>query len=114
MENSSIQETAESLRQELACLAASLRPFPAFWGMITIQAIELDPPEGVCPDRGCVVVTPEGEICQLNLTGISGVAGMTDQDHVEEFLALDLPPGEYAAYAQAAIAALQAELSRRG
>ncbi len=114
MKDGPIEETAEELRRQLADLAGRLRPFPAFWGMTTIQAIELVSPEGFGDDRGCVVVTPQGEIRQLNLVGIPGVAGVADQDHVEEFLELDFPPQEYVAYARAAIAALTAEIDRRG
>ena len=114
MEQQLTPQQAKRLRRQLTQLAASLRPFPAFWGMTSIQAVELDPLGPGWADRGCVVVTPQGEICQLNITGIPGAPGLADQDHVEEFQELDLPLEEYAAYARAAIAVLTAELDRRG
>lgn len=61
-----------------------------------------------------MVVGPDGEICQLDLMGIPGVAGVTDGDQVEEFRELDLPLEEYIVYAATAIRLLVEELRRRG
>ena len=71
--------------------------------MATIQAIELEPDEPVPEDRGCVVVTPEGAICGLDLVGILGAEGMVGEDFVEELTELELPVEEYVIYARAAI-----------
>jgi hypothetical protein len=81
--------------------------------MVSIQALELEPPLKPAADRGCVVVCPDGEICQLDLMGILGAAGVADIEQVEEFRELDLSPGEYVIYAAEAIRVLTEELRRR-
>ena len=112
------RETAERLRAAVAGLASQLRPFPGFFGMSTIQAIELELPPGsglvTPPELGCVVVLPDGEISELDLKNIPGPSGPADVDQVEEFTGLDLPPGHYIAYATVAVQLLQAEIERRG
>ncbi len=110
--------TAERLRATVAQLATQLRPFPAFLGMTTLQAIELELPPGSLfqppPELGCVVVLPDGEISELDLKMIPGAYGPADVDQVEQFTELDLPPEQYIAYAAAAVRLLQEELGRRG
>ena len=100
------RETAERLRAAVTKLASRLRPFPGFFGMSTIQAIELELPAGSGfqppPDLGCVVVLPDGEISELDLRNIPGPDGPADVDQVEEFTGLDLPPEQYIAYAMIA------------
>ncbi len=108
-----IDELAERLRRLVAERAGKLRPFPAFLGMTTIQAIELEPDGPPQVEWGCVVVTPDGAICELDLVGIAGVAGVGPQDFIEEMRELDLPSEEYVIYAQAAINALENELKFR-
>ena len=95
-------------------LAANLKPFPAFMGMASLQAIELEP--SLLPDRdlGCVVVTPEGRICQLNLRELAGPAGLVEGDQVEEFEELQLTDAEFLICAGAAIMALGQEYRKRG
>ncbi|MQG54122.1 MAG: hypothetical protein FI710_03795 [SAR202 cluster bacterium] len=115
--NKHSRETAERLRTAVADLASRLRPFPGFFGMITIQAIELELPagSGFQPplELGCVVVLPDGEISELDLKNIPGPDGPADVDQVEEFTELDLPPEQYIAYATVAVQLLQAEIERR-
>jgi len=112
------RETAERLRAAVAGLASQLRPFPGFFGMSTIQAIELELPPGSgfqsTPELGCVVVLPAGEISELDLKNIPGPDGPADVDQVEEFTELDLPLERYIAYATVAVQLLQAEIERRG
>ena len=109
-----LEETAAALGQTLAELAAQLRPFPAFMGMVPVQAIEIEPTLTPARDLGCLVVTPEGRICQLDLRAMMGVAGFTDAEQVEEFVEPELSVPEYIVYAAAAIELLTAELRRRG
>jgi hypothetical protein len=109
-----LEETAGQLRQVLVELASRLRPFPPFLNMVSIQALELEPPLRPSIDRGCVVVCPDGEICQLDLRAIPGAAGVADVEQVEEFRELELPAEEYVIYATEAIRALAEELRRRG
>ena len=112
------RETAGRLRETVAGLAAQLRPFPAFLGMRTLQAIELELPQGSRfqppPELGCVVVLPDGEISELDLKMIPGPGGPAGIDQVEQFTELDLPPEQYIAYATVAVRLLQAEIERRG
>ena len=103
MSEDELSQLAGELRQALAEKAGQLRPFPAFLGMATIQAIELEPDEHVPVDRGCVVVTPEGAICGLDLVRILGAEGAVGEDFVEELTELELPAEEYVIYARAAI-----------
>ena len=99
----------------LAELCGQLVPFPAFMGMATIQAVELEPALDPKIDRGCVVVTPDGMIAELDVTAIPGVVGVLEVDQVEEFKPLeDLSPEEYLIYLAAAVRTLSEEAKRRG
>ena len=110
---SALEGTAAQLRGLLAHLALRLRPFPAFLNMLSVQAVELEPPLRPVADRGCVVVLPDGDICRLDLTVVPGVQGVRDVDHVEEFRELELSAEEYIVYAATAIRELCRELRRR-
>jgi hypothetical protein len=110
---SALGEAAVHLRQILGELAAQLHPFPAFLNMVSIQAIELELDFRPAPDRGCVVVCTDGEIRQLELTGIPGVPSVNDVEQIEQFNELDLPVEEYIIYASTAIGVLVEELRRR-
>ncbi|MCI0859605.1 MAG: hypothetical protein J4N81_12805 [Chloroflexi bacterium] len=112
--DAALEEAAARLREVLAELASRLRPFPAFLNMTSLQAVELDPPLRPTADRGCVVVLPGGEICQLDLSVMPGIQGIMDIDQVEEFRELELPSEEYIVYAVTAIRVLSEELARRG
>ena len=72
------RQTAEQLRVAVAELASQLRPFPGFFGMSTIQAIELELPPGSGfqppPELGCVVVLPDGSVSRM----ASGVCNSVD------------------------------------
>jgi len=111
------RETAERLRVAVAELASQLRPFPTFYGMSTLRAIELELPTGSAvqppPELGCVVVLPDGEISELDLRNIPGPDGPDAMDQVEEFTELDLPPVQFIAYATVAVQLLQVEIQRR-
>ena len=108
-----VEQAASYLRELLAGLASRLRPFPAFLGMVSLQAIELDPLPDPPDDLGCVVVLPGGEICQLDLKVLPGIEGVQDIDPVEEFTELDLTPEDYIIYAASAVRLIYRELRRR-
>ena len=110
---SALAAAAAQLHDLLAELALRLRPFPSFLEMVSLHAVELDPPVDPTPDRGCVVVLPDGEIVKLDLTAVPGIQGVRDIDQVEEFKELELPPEEYILYASTAIQLLCQELHRR-
>ena len=111
---STLREAAARLRELLAELAQSLRPFPAFLNMDSLQAVELEPSFAPTADHGCVVVLPEGEICEMDLSVMPGIQGIMDIDQVERFTELELPDEEYIVYAATAIRLLSQELRRRG
>ena len=108
-----LERASSQLHDMLKELAARLDPFPAFMNMATIQAVEVEPQGFRAPDKGCVVVCPDGELYDLNLVMIPGALAESPIDQVEEFKPLDLPPQEYIPYAYAAIAALTEELGGR-
>ena len=109
-----LRDAAARLRELLSELAQSLRPFPAFLNMDSLQAVELEPPFAPTADHGCVVVLPEGDICEMDLSVMPGVQGIMDIDQVEQFTELELPDDEYIVYAATAIRLLGQELRRRG
>ena len=110
-----LDETAGKLEAMVADLCGRLEPFPAFMGMTTIQAVELEPALNPKTDRGCVVVTPDGMIAELDVTAIPGVVGVLEVDQVEEFRPLeDLSLEEYLIYLVAAVRVLAGEVRRRG
>ena len=111
---STLRDAAARLRELLAELAQKLRPFPAFLNMASVQAVELEPPFAPTADHGCVVVLPEGEICEMHLSVMPGIQGIMDIDQVERFTELELPAEEYIVYAATAIRLLSQELRRRG
>lgn len=111
---STLREAAARLRELLAELAQKLQPFPAFLNMASVQAVELEPSFAPTADHGCVVVLPEGEICEMDLSVMPGIQGIMDIDQVERFTELELPDEEYIVYAATAIRLLSQELRRRG
>ena len=111
---STLREAAARLRELLAELAQKLQPFPAFLNMASVQAVELEPSFAPTADHGCVVVLPEGEICEMHLSVMPGIQGIMDIDQVERFTELELPDEEYIVYAATAIRLLSQELRRRG
>ena len=105
---------AQRLEALLSELAGKLRPFPPFMGMVSVQAVEIEPPVAPSQEFGCVVVNPDGQICRLEIAAIGGIAGIIETEQVEEMTPLDLDPAVYVVYAGAAIEALTRELRRRG
>lgn len=81
--------------------------------MTTIQAIELDPTPAPVTDAGCVVLTPDGVIAELDVTVIPGVVGVLEVDQVEEFRPLELPVQARLIYLTEAVRVLAAEIARR-
>ena len=106
-------QAASGLEAIVSNLCSRLQPFPAFLGMTTIQAIELDPMSAPLPDLGCVVLTPDGVIAELDVTAIPGVVGVLEVDQVEEFTPLDLPVQARLIYLTEAIRVLASEIARR-
>ncbi|MSQ12792.1 MAG: hypothetical protein EXR47_01355 [Dehalococcoidia bacterium] len=105
-----LQHTADHLAQVLLETAAAVVPFPAFYGSEVIKALELETPTGY-PDRGCVVICPDGQLYELDIGLIPAPTDVGGVDGVELFRDLDLPPAEYVAYACLAVQALAERLA---
>ncbi len=104
--DAAVDKAAGELKKLLADLAGRIDPFPNFTGSQSIKAIEIEPSAVTAKDLGCVVVCPDGELYELNLTSIQGPLGLSHLDQVEELVPLDLPPVLYVAYAHAAVKSL--------
>ena len=102
------------LESLVADLCRALDPFPAFLGMTTIQALELDPQPAPAADMGRVVVTPDGTIAELDVTAIPGVVGVLEVDQVEEFRPVELADYAYLIYLTEAVRVLSTEIAGRG
>ena len=109
-----LTDATARLETILADLCQRIQPFPSFLGMATIQAVELAPALSPTRDLGCLVVTPDGAIAQLDITAIPGIVGVLEVDQVEQFQPPDLTPEERLIYLFAAVRQLDAELRRRG
>lgn len=108
-----LEQTAVQLSEAVAEMAGMLQPFPAFMGMASLQAIELEPPPESRNEWGCVVVLPDGEVCELELEVIPGPAGPTDVDQVDKYKALELSTGDYVHFAACALRLMAGELDRQ-
>jgi hypothetical protein len=109
-----LADAINRLQAILDGVCRQLDPFPSFLGMATIQAVELEPTSVHLPDRGCVVVTPDGAIAELDVTAIPGVVGVLEVDQVEQFKPLELEAEEFVIYLMCAIRTLGREARRRG
>ena len=107
-----LERTATHLRDAVAEMAGGLQPFPAFMGMNSLQAIELEPPADSRNQWGCVVVLPGGEICELELEVIPGPVGPTDVDQVDRYRPLELSTEDYIHFAAAALRVMGKEMGR--
>ena len=97
-----LNKTNAELHKLLSVLATSVENFPGFLGMETVQAIEVEPIAGF-PDRGCIVVTPEGFLKELILSIIPGASTLGGYEQSEQLKDLDLPPEEETVYLYRAI-----------
>ena len=93
-------------------LAQLLDPFPGFLGMSTIQAIELDPMVGA-PDRGCVVVSPEGDLRELVIDLLPGPAVLGGVDHNDSMREIELSEEEIEWYTNQGISILSKLLKEK-
>lgn len=108
-----LRQAAEELRRMLQEAVAELDPFPYFLGSYDVRALEAEPPPGAGPDRGCVVVCPDGELYEYRVSVTSGGPWGVGLDRQENLVKLDLLPHEYIAYASAALDAVRRALAER-
>jgi len=102
-----VERAAQGLRQLLQEAVARLDPFPPFPGAYFTLAIEAEPDAASHPDRGCVVVGPDGELYELTM-GLELPPGPGEPaDPVsmrkEEMTKMDLHPRDYVVYAYNAL-----------
>ena len=99
-----VERAAEQLRSLLQEAVAQLDPFPPFPGAFFTFAIEIEPGAAAAPDKGCLVVGPDGELYEL-LIGVDFSGEVTDPVAArnEEMKKLDLHPADYLVYAYRAL-----------
>ena len=82
--------------------ANSLSVFPGFLNMETVQAIEIEPfKDG--PDRGCVVICPDGHLYEFVLEILSGPDSVGGYQHSDNLKELDLSNIEKIVYLERGI-----------
>ena len=80
--------------------------------MSTIQAIELEPMVGA-PDRGCVVVSPSGDLRELVIDLFPGPAVLGGVDHNDSMREINLPEEEMDWYTEQGISILSTLLREK-
>src|SRR3990172_11790948 len=60
-----LDRLAQRLRRLLQEAAGRLEPFPPFPGAFFTHRIEIEAPGADSPERGCVVLAPDGELYEL-------------------------------------------------
>ena len=102
-----LERSASRLRSLLQEAAARLDPSPPFPGAFFSYGIEIDAPGAESPDRGCVVLAPDGELYELRMGQELPAYELEMADPValrqEELKPLDLHPRDYVIYAYAAL-----------
>ncbi len=101
------QRAADQLKEILTGLVAEVDPFPAFPGSMFTHGIEVPPTAHT--SLGCVIVTEDGELAELQLgldQDVIASGGDAHAARVEEAIALELSPAEYVTQAHAAVLAL--------
>ena len=100
--NKVTEECAKNLELVSERVANSLSMFPGFLNMETVQAIEIEPyMDG--PDRGCVVVCPDGHLYEFVLEILSGPESVGGYQHSDNLKELDLSNIEKIVYLERGI-----------
>jgi hypothetical protein len=99
-----IEMAAQQLRQLLKDAAARLDPFPPFPGSFFTLGIEVEGGAAEGPERGCVILGPDGELHELEIS-IDFTRGEIDPVAArdETMRPLDLHPRDYLVYAYNAL-----------
>ena len=107
--DAALDRLAQRLRRLLQEAAGELDPFPPFPGAFFTYGIEVEAPGVDSPERGCVVLAPDGELYEL-LVGQDMTALALDQTdpvamrEVKLEKLEDLHPRDYIVYAYSALA----------
>ena len=100
--DSVLEGCARNLELVSEKVANSLSVFPGFLNMETVQAIEIEPyMDG--PDRGCVVVCPDGHLYEFVLEILSGPDSVGGYQHSDNLKELDLSNIEKIVYLERGI-----------
>lgn len=103
-----MERAADRLRRLLQESAARLDPFPPFPGAFFSYGIEIDAPGVESPDRGCIVLAPDGELYELEMRQELPDSPFDVADPVamreENLKPIDLHPRDYVIYAYNALA----------
>ena len=105
--DAAIDQLAERLRELLVEATAQLDPFPPFPGAFFSYGIEIEAPGIDSPERGCVVLAPDGELYELRMGQDVPAFDFEMADPValrqEELKPLELHPRDYVLYAYEAL-----------
>jgi len=116
--DAALERAADRLRSLLQEAAAELDPFPPFPGAFFSYGIEIDAPAAESPDRGCVVLAPDGELYEMKMGQDVPVLDSEMADPValrqEELKPLDLHPRDYVIYAYSALVKVVELLAEQG
>ena len=106
--DAALDRLAQRLRSLLQGAAAQLDPFPPFPGAFFTHGIEVEAPGVDSPDRGCVVLAPDGGLYELEMGQDVSALALDQTDPVamrEEKLKKleELHPRDYVVYAYSAL-----------
>ncbi len=106
--DAALDRLAQQLRRLLQEATAQLDPFPPFPGAFFTHGIEIEAPGVDSPDRGCVVLAPDGELYELEMGEDVSALALDQTDPVamrEEKLRKleELHPRDYVVYAYSAL-----------
>jgi len=100
--DAALERAADRLRRALQEASARLDPFPPFPGAFFSYGIEIEAPGTESPERGCVVLAPDGELYELRMGQEVPAFDFEMTDPValrqEELKPLELHPRDYLLY----------------
>ena len=100
--DAALERAADRLRRLLQEAVAQLDPFPPFPGAFFSYGIEIEAPGTESPERGCVVLAPDGELYELRMGQEVPAFDFEMTDPValrqEELKPLELHPRDYLLY----------------
>lgn len=105
--DAALERLADRVRMLLREAAGRLDPFPPFPGAFFSYGIEVEAPGAESPERGCVVLAPDGELYELGIGQDVPATALELTDPValrqEELKPLELHPRDYIVYAYNAL-----------
>lgn len=116
--DAALDQLAGQLHSLLLEATAQLDPFPPFPGAFFSYGIEIEAPGVDSPERGCVVLAPDGELYELEMSQDVTALALDQTDPValrdERLKPLtDLHPRDYAIYAYNALSKVVEMLMER-